>query len=73
MIEWLDLKVHFREVVIDELTIAKDPDCAKSKGNEKCYPKQTFKPETIHIHPKWVSRRPTVCPAQVQEFSGRHS
>ena len=51
----------FREVVIDELTIAKDPDCAESNGLKSCVKKQSFKPESIHIHPKWVPRRPTVC------------
>ena len=71
LIEWkLDCSVfvckdkknlHLREVVIDELTIAKDPDCAKSDGREECYPKQSFKPESIHIHPQWFSRRATVC------------
>jgi len=52
-------KKPVKEVVIDELTIAKDPDCAESNGLKSCVKKQSFKPESIHIHPKWVPRRPT--------------
>ena len=49
-----------REIVLDDLLIGEDPDCAESNGKKKCYPKQTIKPESIHIHPEWIPGRPTV-------------
>ena len=52
---------HFREIVLDELDIGPDPDCAEeSSGRKQCYPKQTIKPESVHIHPEWIPGRPTV-------------
>ena len=55
-----NINFHFREIVLDDLLIGEDPDCAESNGKKKCYPKQTIKPESIHIHPEWIPGRPTV-------------
>ena len=52
--------LYFREIVLDDLLIGEDPDCAESNGKKKCYPKQTIKPESVHIHPEWIPGRPTV-------------